>query len=106
MQDISDALREDREGTVISIEVTAGAKTATFPYGYNEWRRAIGCRVTAPALEGKANRAILDIVAESLMVPGSSVSIESGAMSSQKKVLVRGLLKKEVLERILLLFPR
>ena len=104
MQDISDALHEDRQGTIISIEVTAGAKTALFPNGYNEWRKSIGCRVTAPALEGRANRAILTLVASALEVPGSSVSIQSGAMSSQKKVLVCGLLKAEVLERIVPLF--
>ena len=64
MPDISGAVSEERQGVVISIEVTAGAKEAGFPAGYNEWRRSIGCRVTAPALEGRANKAIIELVAE------------------------------------------
>ena len=106
MPDIADAFYEDPEGTIIAIEVTAGAKTAAFPYGYNEWRKAVGCRVTAPALEGRANRAIQNLVAESLSIPVSSVSIRSGALSSQKKVLISGMRKTEVLERILPFFPQ
>ena len=31
MQDPADALSEDRKGTIIAIEVTAGAKSSVFP---------------------------------------------------------------------------
>src|SRR5512136_2979793 len=88
MPDIADALRETRQGTLITLEVTAGAKTSAFPAGYNEWRKAIGCRVTAPAVDGKANRAIIELVSERLSVPPARVHIESGTLSSQKRVLV------------------
>jgi len=97
MPDISGALSEDLHGTVIAIEVTAGAKEAVFPSGYNEWRRTIGCRVPAPALEGRANKAVLSLIAEKLGVPASSVSILSGAASSQKRVLVAGIGKQDLL---------
>jgi hypothetical protein len=100
MQDYAGALSEDRDGTIIAIEVSAGAKTNDFPSGYNEWRKAVGCRVTAPALEGKANKAIIRLVSEALRVPASSVTIESGATSSQKRVLVLGLTKEDVLTRL------
>lgn len=85
---------------IIAIEVTAGAKEAVFPYGYNEWRHTIGCRVTAPALEGRANKAVILLVAGKLGVPGSSVSIVSGAVSSQKRVLVTGMSRLQVLDRL------
>ncbi|MDO8874413.1 MAG: DUF167 domain-containing protein [Methanoregula sp.] len=100
MPDIADALLEERNGTIISIDVTAGAKTELFPAGYNEWRKAIGCRVTAPALEGKANKAIIILIAETLDLPVSSLSIQSGATSSQKRVLVAGVAKKDLLLRL------
>jgi hypothetical protein len=85
---------------VIAIEVTAGAKDAAFPSGYNEWRRTIGCRVTAPALEGRANKAVLSLIAGKLGVPASAVSIVSGAASSQKRVLVAGIDKQDLLTRL------
>jgi uncharacterized protein len=100
MPDSSDAVSEDRHGVVIAIEVTAGAKEAVFPSGYNEWRRTIGCRVSSPAIEGRANKAVLKLVAERLCIPGSSVSILSGAAASQKRVLVAGLTRQQVLDRL------
>ena len=59
---MADVLLEDRKGTILLIEVTAGAKSDLFPAGYNEWRNAIGCRVTAPAVHGKANKAVIGII--------------------------------------------
>ena len=97
MPDITDALFEDRHGVVIAIEVTAGAKTSAFPSGYNEWRKMIGCRVTAPAVGGKANKAVMALVAQSLDVPASSVSILSGSTASQKRILVTGTTRAELL---------
>jgi hypothetical protein len=97
MPGLADALFEDREGTLIALEVTAGAKTSSFPAGYNEWRKAIGCRVTAPAVDGKANRAVITLIAEICAVPVAQVTIQSGATSSQKRVLVRGMGKKDLL---------
>ena len=104
MEDPADALSEDREGTIIAIEVNAGSKTSVFPDGYNQWRKAIGCRVAAPAIEGKANRAIIRLISSALRVPASSVTIQSGSTSSQKRVLIRGLDKEGVLKRLNLLF--
>jgi len=100
MPDITGALFEDRHGVVIAIEVTAGAKTSAFPAGYNEWRKMIGCRVSAQAVEGKANRAVIALVAQSLDVPPASVSILSGSTASQKRILVTGMTKDELLGRL------
>jgi uncharacterized protein len=98
MPGIADALSEDRNGTVIAIEVTAGGKKAAFPAGYNEWRKAIGCRVPVPALEGRANRAVIELIAVRLGRPAASVSILSGATSSHKRILVTGIGRAEVLK--------
>jgi uncharacterized protein (TIGR00251 family) len=100
MPGIADALSEDRNGTVIAIEVTAGGKKAAFPAGYNEWRKTIGCRVPAPALEGRANRAVIDLIAGTLGRPVASVGILSGAASSHKRILVTGIGKADVLRRL------
>src|SRR5512136_534294 len=100
MQEIADALFEDRRGTVIAIEVTAGAKKDSFPASYNAWRKTISCRVTAPAVDGKANRAIITLVSDVLAVPATTVIIQSGMASSQKRVLVTGMKKKDLLDRL------
>ncbi|HUH79647.1 MAG TPA: DUF167 family protein [Methanoregula sp.] len=100
MPGFADAFSEDRSGTVVAIEVSAGAKTSAFPAGYNAWRKALVCRVTAPAIEGRANQAISRLVARALGVPVSSVVIVSGTGSSRKRVLVTGLTREEALARL------
>jgi hypothetical protein len=90
MTDISAAVSSSGDGVVITIEVTAGAKRAVFPSGYNEWRKALGCLVKAPALKGKANREVIAIVAATLGVPATNVRILSGETSPIKKIMVKG----------------
>jgi uncharacterized protein (TIGR00251 family) len=47
-------------------------------------------RVTAPAVEGAANTALVYLLAEELGVPRSGVRIVAGATSRQKLVVVEG----------------
>jgi uncharacterized protein (TIGR00251 family) len=91
MSDIREALRASEQGTIISLEVTPGSRNDIFPAGFNPWRKAIGCSVTALPLEGKANRAVAGLVAAALGIARSRVSVISGATSHQKKVLVTGM---------------
>ena len=100
MPDISEALSEERHGTIIAIEVTAGTKTSAFPAGFNAWRKTIGCRVTAPAVDGKANRAVISLIAERCGIAEARVCIRSGATSAQKRIFVTGMDKKTLLERL------
>ena len=88
--DITAALVEDDQGTIVTIEVTPGCKRDHFPVGYNVWRKAIGCHVTSPPVEGKANRAVVNLVAMVCSVSRSRVEILSGAGSSIKRVRIRG----------------
>jgi uncharacterized protein (TIGR00251 family) len=100
MVNISEALTGTTNGTIIAIEVSTGSKSDLFPTGYNPWRKTLGCQVSAQPVEGKANIAIIDLIATVLDLSRSDVSIVSGATSSQKKVLVRGLSAEIVKSRI------
>jgi uncharacterized protein len=88
--DLADALSLQPDGVVIALEVSPNAKHERFPDGYNPWRNAIGCAVTAPPLDGRANKAVLTLVAEALGVKKGDVELIAGATSSLKRVLVRG----------------
>lgn len=95
--DFGSALRVTGKGVVMNLDVTAGSKFNRFPSGYNEWRHSIGVQVTAPPVEGRANKAICILVAQILGIPPSRVSIAAGATSSQKQVLIEGMDKSEIL---------
>jgi uncharacterized protein (TIGR00251 family) len=92
-----DAISETKKGTIITIEVTAGGKRDVFPAGYNGWRKTIGCSVAAPAVDGKANRAVVATIAQTLHLPESAVQIQSGTKSPIKRVLIQGKNKSELI---------
>lgn len=96
MADPADALTSTREGTVLLLDVTPKAKFDRFPSGYNEWRHAIGCSITAPPIEGKANRAIIALLSRTLVIPHSRISILTGTTSSQKRVLIQGVTLEQI----------
>ncbi|MEI7433016.1 MAG: DUF167 domain-containing protein [Methanomicrobiales archaeon] len=100
MVNISEALTTSTNGTIITIEVSTGSKSGTFPSGYNPWRKALGCQVSAQPVDGKANIAIIGLIAGVLDVSQSDVSIVSGLTSTRKKVLVRGLSAEMITSRI------
>jgi uncharacterized protein (TIGR00251 family) len=97
MLSCADAVLETKGGGIITIEVTAGSKCDAFPSTFNEWRKTIGCRVTAPAREGRANQAVVAVIAATLNISESAVSIQSGVSSPIKRVLVQGKSKPDIL---------
>jgi uncharacterized protein (TIGR00251 family) len=98
---LSEAITAIPGGIIISVEVSAGSKREHFPAGCNEWRHTILCQTKAPPVGGRANRAVMDAVAEALHVSRSQVSILSGATSTQKRVEVLGVEAEEAVEILL-----
>lgn len=56
--------------------------------------------LTAPPLEGRANAACIEFLANLLKLPRSSVTIASGQSSRQKVIRVSGLSAGEVQKRL------
>lgn len=61
---------------------------------------ALRLRVTAPALEGRANQAVVALLAEHLQVSKSSIRIAAGERAPLKLIEVTGLDPATVLERL------
>ncbi|NLV26034.1 MAG: YggU family protein [Methanomicrobiales archaeon] len=89
--DISQSIVEQDDGIIIALEVTTGSKKPRFPDGFNSWRSAIGIAVKAPPVDGKANKAIVELIAEVLHIPKQSITIISGQTSTLKKVKIQGI---------------
>ncbi len=94
------ALEDTPEGVRILIEVTAGARDERFPDGFNPWRGRIGVRVRAPAQDGRANRAVLSLVAGVLGVTPADVRIVSGSTDSRKAIVVFSMVRARAKELI------
>ena len=71
----------------ISVHAQPGAKRTEVAGLHGE---ALKIRVAAPALEDRANEALIEFVAGRLGVAKRDVTIASGAKSREKRVEVRG----------------
>lgn len=58
-------------------------------------------RVTAAPERGRANEAVIDLLAETLAVPRSSVALVSGAGARDKVVAVRGIARERAEELVI-----
>jgi uncharacterized protein (TIGR00251 family) len=61
---------------------------------------ALKLNLTAPPVEGRANEACIEFLANLLEVPRSSVSIASGESSRQKVIRVVGLSAEQLRKRL------
>ena len=58
---------------------------------------ALKVRLRAPAVEDRANQALIDFLSELLKTPRSAVSILSGERSRVKRIEIRGVTRPQVL---------
>lgn len=68
--------------------------------GIDEWRHRINISIKAPAKDGKANSALISVLAKILNLPKSSLRITSGLSSRQKKIRVEGVSTNELISRL------
>lgn len=57
-------------------------------------------KLTAPAVEGKANKALLKFLAKRLGLPKPNIQIISGERSRTKSIRIHGLTAQQVKERL------
>jgi uncharacterized protein (TIGR00251 family) len=86
---------QEREGAVIfSLRVQPRASKDEIA---GELRGALKVRLRAPAVEGRANDALLEFLAELLKRPKSAVRILSGERSRTKRVEISGVTRQQIL---------
>jgi uncharacterized protein len=84
--------------TSLRLRVTPNARRSEVVGLHGE---AIKVKVQAPAVEGKANEALLRFLAEQLGVPVRDLAIVGGEKSRDKLVAVTGLDAEQARERLL-----
>lgn len=80
-------LRASGDDVVLNLHVQPGAKKTEIAGEHGE---ALKVRLGAPPVDGKANEALIEFLAERLGVPKSRVHLEAGQTSRAKRVCVAG----------------
>ena len=85
-------LRSTERGVTLAVRALPGAKRKTAILGiYCEGDKArLKIAVQAPAVEGRANSALIEFLADKFGVPKSYVELVSGELSRSKVFLIRG----------------
>lgn len=86
------------EGCVLPVRAQPGARKAGF---LGEQAGALKVAVTAPPDQGRANKALLEVLREGLDLKRSQLALLSGETSRDKRFLVRGLTKTELENRLI-----
>lgn len=61
---------------------------------------AIKIKLSAPAVEGKANAALQRFLSEELKIPSRAIALERGSKSRHKLIRIDGLTEEEVRRRL------
>ncbi len=82
---MGDWYRNTGQGWLISIHAQPGAKKSGIVGIHGD---ALKIRIASPPVDGRANEALIAFVAKALGVPQAAVSLEHGAGSRRKILLV------------------
>ena len=83
---------------ILQVHVNPNAKVDQV---VGEHERTIRIKLRAPAVEGKANAALLNFLATELKIPKRAVLLERGQRSRDKVIRIEGLSEEEVRLRLL-----
>lgn len=91
-------LRELEEGCELHVRVQPNARRSAFAGIYNQ---SLKVALRAPAVDGKANRALVEFLAEFAGVARSQIEIARGEKSREKTVRLGGISALQLRERLL-----
>ncbi|HKU25714.1 MAG TPA: DUF167 domain-containing protein [Candidatus Sulfotelmatobacter sp.] len=91
------SITENTNGVSVAVKVHPRARRNAIA---GELGNAIKVSLTAPPVDGRANDACIEFLAEILEVPRSSITIASGASSRNKVLHVAGVTAQYVRDRL------
>ena len=80
--------KEVPEGIILYVKAQPGARKDAI---VGEWADSLKVLITAPPEKGKANEAIVRLLAEKLGLKKSAIRVISGETSRDKRVLIQGI---------------
>ncbi len=90
-------IADHAEGLVIQVRAQPGAKRSAVVGQHGD---ALKVAVTAPPQDGRANDALVEVLRDALGLKRAQIELLSGQTSRDKRFLVRGINRADLLARI------
>jgi len=100
MSELTGAIQNHRDGAILHLFVTSGANRTVFPAGYNVWRKRLEIKVASEAKDNKANKEVVQTIAEFFDKPVANVHIVSGEKNREKTLLVKGVSVNNAVKKV------
>ena len=91
------AFKRDGDGTVIALHLQPGAKRSAVCGMYGD---ALKLAIKAPPVDGRANAALREFLAETLDLPTAAVVLISGQSGRDKRVRISGADPEQVMKKL------
>lgn len=85
---MNDWLHSCGNGVTLTLHIQPGAKKTEIAGIHGD---ALKIRLNAPPVDGKANVALIDFLADLLKIPKSRITLKSGQTSRRKVLLIEGI---------------
>ena len=91
---MAELLTETAEGVIINVRAAPRSSRAGID------GMALKVRIRSAPVDGKANKELIEVLAEAFGLPKSAVTFKGGETSKTKRLLLRGVKKETILSRL------
>lgn len=99
-EDLTDCIKESKKGVYLDLRVSPDSLEDKIE-GVNRWRNNLEVDVEERAEGGKANKALVKLLADSLKMSENKIKIVKGKRSKQKRVFISGIDEPGLISRVL-----
>lgn len=94
---MGEMLTETAEGVVINVRAAPRSSRAGLDGTVGD---ALKVRIRSAPVDGKANKELIEVLADAFGLPKSAVAFKGGETSKTKRLLLRGITKDTILSRL------
>lgn len=80
-------IKEVENGIIITIKISPNSSKCEFIRNGEEWK----LKITAPPVDGKANKAVIEFLSKTFKVPKTYFEIIKGETSKEKTILIKNI---------------
>ena len=94
---MGELLTETAEGVILNVRAVPRSSRAGLDGTMGD---ALKVRVRSAPVDGKANKELVEVLADAFGLPKSAVAFKGGETSKTKRLLLRGVAKETILSRL------